>query len=279
VGNFIKVNRGMVDSDIWFANSKYLKIWLYILFQAGWDDSGKYQKGKFYINWGRALASCELGSDISMDTVKKCLRYLKDKGMITSERSTRGSWITVTNYSKYQDVTQSTGTTEAPVVAPGKHLPTTNGGTQGGTPIYKEIKNKRNKEIKNINISPAAKKSKSPTDGSRVWISYAKAYESRYLNIPVRNAKTNSICSKLVSYVGVEDAISIVEQFLRIDDSFYIRKAHDLGLCLSDYQKILTTAKTGVSITETNSRQIDKQRNNINVVNSYLGRDEKCLKW
>ncbi len=109
--------------------------------------------------------------------------------------------------------------------------------------------------------------SKDPSKGTQVWFSYAKAYEAKYANLPIRNAKTNSMCSKLVSYVGLEDAIKIVDHFLKIDDSFYIRKAHDLGLCLSDYQKILTTANTGINITGQRARQIENKSNLIDVMN------------
>jgi len=107
-----------------------------------------------------------------------------------------------------------------------------------------------------------SKVSKPTTPGSEVWFSYADAYERKYRTSPIRNSKTNSQCKRLIYLVGKENACKIVKHYLTINDQFYIKKAHDIGLCITDYQKILTSAETGINITTTKATQVDKMQTN-----------------
>ena len=103
-------------------------------------------------------------------------------------------------------------------------------------------------------------KKKPVTAGTEVWQAYEEAYRLRYGVQPIRNSKTNSVCKKLIDSVGKDNAINVVTNYLRINDRWYINKAHDISLCISDYQKILTCIETGVHINSSLANQIDKKQ-------------------
>lgn len=93
--------------------------------------------------------------------------------------------------------------------------------------------------------APKKSKPKSP-DGSLVWEAYKAAYLRRYETEPVRNAKANTICSRLVKEVGLEKAMALVEFYLGSENQFYLRRCHDLGIVSRDIQPLLTQMATGI---------------------------------
>src|SRR3954466_11321287 len=76
------------------------------------------------------------------------------------------------------------------------------------------------------------KKAKGVTDGSLVWDAYSKAYTFRHGHAPIRNAKMSMICKSIAERVGVDDAVEMVDFYVRINDQFIAKKMHPLGLCL-----------------------------------------------
>ena len=98
------------------------------------------------------------------------------------------------------------------------------------------------------------------TQGTEVWNAYAYAYATKYRTQPIRNAKTNSICKRLVETVGKEKAINIAKHYLTINDQWYLKNYHKLDFCLSDYQKIITSFDTGLKITSTQANDLDRKQ-------------------
>jgi hypothetical protein len=138
-GAFI-VARKMFDSELWLRKpSSWKVIWIYILGNVSHKDTSTFRRGVGFFNF--ADKRTQIGSDISYDTIKKCLTFLKVSTMISTKRSTRGMYVEVLNYNKYQllDNYKSTteSTTQSTSGAPPAH--------HRSTPIHKNV---RIKEIK-----------------------------------------------------------------------------------------------------------------------------------
>lgn len=101
-------------------------------------------------------------------------------------------------------------------------------------------------------------------DGPKVWDSYATAYRARYGVDPVRNQRTNGICLYLIQRVGVA-AADLVAFYLKHSHSYYVSKAHDLGLCLTDCEGLHTQMLNGQKITQSAAAKADKSAGNLQV--------------
>ncbi|RMD64885.1 helix-turn-helix domain-containing protein [Candidatus Parcubacteria bacterium] len=78
-----------------------------------------------------------------------------------------------------------------------------------------------------------------------IWNAYATAYRERYGIDPIRNAKVNRQLNDLIKLVGFDNAMLLAANFPRHPEAWYARKGHDVGLMLTDAQKLLTEIKTG----------------------------------
>lgn len=103
---------------------------------------------------------------------------------------------------------------------------------------------------------PKAKKH--PSEGSEVWNAYSTAYFSRYGVEPVRNAKTNAICSQLVQRLG-DDAKHVAAFYLSHNDQFYIKQSHALGPLLQVCEGLRTQWATGRKVTGVEARHEEKR--------------------
>ncbi len=111
---------------------------------------------------------------------------------------------------------------------------------------------------------------KSKTPGSAVWDSYLAAYQKRYPIPPLRNAKVNKECSRLVEIVGADVAIDLVAYYVTRSDAFYTNASHPLWICLRDAQKLVTEAARGKVITMAEAKRGELKDHNKQVVDDYL---------
>ena len=98
----------------------------------------------------------------------------------------------------------------------------------------------------------------------RAWDSYSAAYFDRYRVNPVRNAKVNSQIKQLVLRLGAEESPPVAAFFVSINDSFYIRSSHELGLLLAKAEGIRTQWVTGRQMNGRTARQLEDTQANIN---------------
>lgn len=95
------IARQIFDSEIWTDKpSTWNKIWIYILGKVKYTDTDKFKKGECFFNFSRERK--DIGIDITEDMIKKCLTYLRKRGMIRTLRSTRGTVVKVMNYNYFQ---------------------------------------------------------------------------------------------------------------------------------------------------------------------------------
>ena len=94
---------------------------------------------------------------------------------------------------------------------------------------------------------------KQKTLREKTWQLYEQAYIERYNIKPFRNAKVNSQVKQFVERVG-EDAPRIAYFYVFHCNSWYIRKAHDFGLLLSDAQAVARDFYRGQQTTNTTAK-------------------------
>ncbi len=114
-----------------------------------------------------------------------------------------------------------------------------------------------------INTYPDLKNKKQATkpnteENRKVWEAYFNAYRLRYGIDPLRNKTVNSKISRLRDSLGTEEAIKVVEFYLTHNDGFYLKKTHEIGLCLKDADTLRTQMLRGKAITSTTVRSFEK---------------------
>lgn len=107
--------------------------------------------------------------------------------------------------------------------------------------------------------SPFKKQKSNPQDNKRVKQAYVDAYVARYGVQPVtQNAKFNSNVAKMVNLIGVEDAIKVVEFYLRHNDGFYLKTTHSFAICLRDCETLRTQMLRKKAITSNDVKNFEK---------------------
>jgi hypothetical protein len=100
---------------------------------------------------------------------------------------------------------------------------------------------------------------------SEIWKSYRQAFVERYAVEPVRNAKTNSQVSQIAARLGAE-GVEVVKFFVSHNDSFYLQRQHQLGLCLNHAESLRTQWARGVPVTSQQVRSFEKTIAQANLI-------------
>lgn len=106
------------------------------------------------------------------------------------------------------------------------------------------------------------------------WSSFVDAYFLRYQVAPARNARSNSQVKAFVQLVGGADAPNIAAFYVRHNDSFFVRAAHDVGLLVPNAQKLRTEWLRGVSVTGAQARSAERTGSNAEAVKTVIERIE-----
>ena len=108
-------------------------------------------------------------------------------------------------------------------------------------------------EVHSIDPKATAK-----TAGSRVFLAYSEAYQAAYGQEPVRNAKQNAHCARIVARLGEESALLTTRYYLTHRKRWYVDTGHCLAALEKDCEALDVQRRKGMQMTETLSRQIDK---------------------
>lgn len=162
--SFIKIDRKLLEHTLWLSEP-FTKgqAWVDIIARANFSDREKFYRGEMYqIKRGQLPTSdIELANRWrwSRNKVRTYLSMLERAGMITTERTTKGTVITVENYGKYQDDSTSKSTEDETIESTTerhqkdikRYNRRTSKGTTEGTHNKKEKKDKKDKKEKNNN--------------------------------------------------------------------------------------------------------------------------------
>lgn len=107
--------RQTIDSEIFLDKpDKWFKIWFYLVNRVSHKDCKKYQRGETYYQQEWICQAIKA----TPDQVKKCIAWMKQNNMISTRRSTRGTWVKVNNYERFQTLDNYYYDIKAPDEAP-----------------------------------------------------------------------------------------------------------------------------------------------------------------
>ena len=91
----------------------------------------------------------------------------------------------------------------------------------------------------------------------------------------MRNKLVNSQMGQFITRVPLAEAPAIAQFYLTHNDAFYIRKAHPVGLLLSDSEKLHTEWQTGRKVTGLRARQDEGTATNFDNAQRAIERLER----
>jgi SOS-response transcriptional repressor LexA len=108
------------------------------------------------------------------------------------------------------------------------------------------------------------------------WRAYCDAYQIRYKVEPLRNAKVNAQLKQFCERVGYEDAPELMRFYLGINDFWYVKQMHTVGIALADAEKIVAAYRRGSVVTKREAEYIDKTSSRKSFIEQiYDARDLK----
>ncbi|WP_447902434.1 hypothetical protein [Pseudomonas serbica] len=115
-------------------------------------------------------------------------------------------------------------------------------------------------------LKPKAARQKTDVQiaNANTWDAYTIAYLDRYGVEPVRNAKVNAQIAQLVQRLGADEAPQVAMFYVTVNDSFFIRASHELGLLVARAEGIRTQWLTGRQVNAVTARQMENTQANIN---------------
>ena len=132
---WIKIDRGLIDSDIWTANEPFdiRSAWIDLLLMANFAPHDFISKGQtIHLEPGQLITSEQILGNRwkwSRGKVRRTLKQLKNQKMILVNGTTYGTTLTIVNWGKFQSQRPAGGTSDG-----------TSDGTTDGT-LYKNVKN------------------------------------------------------------------------------------------------------------------------------------------
>jgi len=122
-----------------------------------------------------------------------------------------------------------------------------------------------------------SKPEKQKSAGSLIFEAYQDAYVQRYKIEPLRNAKTNSICSQIAKQLPLDEAVALMHFFVQQNVAFYLQRSHAIQLALGDLQALRTNMLQNKAMSSRQAFLADKQQAQKNIVETYLENREKYL--
>ena len=168
-GGWIKVYREIIGTDI-SEHPVRLALFIHLIAMANIEET--------WVDWGGAPRKCPRGSLVTSyrelakvvgadrQSVERQLKYLASRDTLLVESETRGTFITICNYSEYQDKKKSDETVSIQSCDTDTATVTATDNTSN-----EELKNIRTKEVKNNNISSVVQKSTSLVDSPKKTLS------------------------------------------------------------------------------------------------------------
>lgn len=133
---WIKMHRKIIDSELWYKPGAWMKVWLYIVMNVSHKEISFLKIGEGLFKYDKIAESCQ----VSYHQVRSAINWLISTHSLSTRKTTRGIFIKVLNYTKYQ-IDQGTRPTQKSNLDPNR--------TQTGPTLYN--KNGRMKEIEKKN--------------------------------------------------------------------------------------------------------------------------------
>ena len=86
---------------------------------------------------------------------------------------------------------------------------------------------------------------KTESKSAATWECYSRAYRKRYGVEPIRNLTINSQLKSFVERIGEQEAPEVAAYFVMLNDPWYTKQGHSVGILLKDAEKLRTMCLTG----------------------------------
>lgn len=106
--------------------------------------------------------------------------------------------------------------------------------------------------------------------GAAAWKCYADAYRARYGVEPVRNGKTTSCLTTLVSRLPEEHLAGVIAWYLQHNGAVYVASKHCVELLLRDAEGLHTEWARGEHMTSRRAREMDSLQTTCDAVDAVL---------
>lgn len=111
---YIKLHRKIFDWEH-YGDMSTTAVFLHLLLSASTKDFRAWgetiHRGQVFVNYEKLAATF----NVSVSTIQRCLKKLKESGDIKGERRQRGALITIVNYNKYQQDEPKTPSAPPPI--------------------------------------------------------------------------------------------------------------------------------------------------------------------
>lgn len=229
---------------------------------------------------------------MSLSTLKRCIEKLEAGGLLTIEHRELNGVSLPNQYHLHLGISSQGTPPGQKKGGVGSDLGGGVGSRRAEGSVHSELQNSNyNQEVKPGSITTAVADKSAPVAGGvlvgevllkdkqqedkpqqetefqqkcrATWKAYGEAYCQRYGTPPIRNAKVNSQVKQLVQRLGAEAAEVAAWFVMNVNDSFIVRKVHDLGLLVSSAEGYRTQCMTGRAMTNTRASQIDQTAANF----------------
>lgn len=303
---WFKFHRKIYSGDM-VGKYAVITVWTYLLSEAQWSDSEHavtVAGQQYYPKTGEVITGQHKivkATGLARQRVRSAIAYLEKTERITQKTNFDGSVIKINNYDKYQDCLENhhptitrpkrknQPQTNQPTNQPQQDInamppnvdelnenigqpseqPQANQRVTSPQPASNHIKENNKltrKEDKKLNPSRVV------TGGSLVWFAYRDAYFARYKVEPVRNQRTNALCSQLAKRLGVVDAPEVIKFYLTHTDRWYVTKRHQLEYAVKDAEKLHMEWRTGDKMNSLKAKNVELQGSNDQVFEGFLRR-------
>ncbi len=109
-------------------------------------------------------------------------------------------------------------------------------------------------------------KEKDPLPVKELVTHYCDTWKTRYSAFPMINGRTSGQLKQLVKDFGLEKSKQIIDAYLRMTDSWFLTKRHDIPTLLANLNSISHFIETGKSISRTEILQFDKNQATYNLL-------------
>ena len=220
--------RQTIESEIFCDKpDKWFKIWFYLINRVSHKDNKKYKRGETFLHydWIREATGA------TTDQIKKCVGWLKNKGMVSTSRSTRGVNLIINNYNHFQTLDNYYCNVKAPDEALEKHQRSTR-----EAPRYN--KNDKNDKKLNNKVSTNNLRAEPAGSDSAEEVLTAEDLESKQLsngvneildmfyktinpNISFGNTTTRKACEFLIKKYGLQPTKGAIEYAISVQGKPY----------------------------------------------------------
>lgn len=272
-GGFILLSRQLLESEIFSKPPHYLKLWVWMLMKARWQDGNSLKRGQLLtcIAEMQDLGIHKIGNrDVgrfTADQVRSAYGFLVQSGAITVSKTTRGLIISIMKYDTYQtpesyephtvpNPARDTGAnpTANTTAKPADEQPEISGiimecqqmsapnpaanpaANTGAKTSRTPFDSKERKNLKALVASPTSKRP--PSGDHQLFISWwCYAYQTIQGKPYLLAAKDTKAVKSLLSIHPLKHLVLAACHFLTVDDAF-LNNRRDLPMLLSQINRM-----------------------------------------